>query len=103
MPMFKVNVEALTRAGLREQVSVLVGGAPVTLEYATKAGADGYAPTASATVHVAKALMERMGYDVSGGSVTPETTAAVEAIENVMQVWERVEAQQRPAAPPAKG
>src|SRR6478672_9175140 len=43
MPMFKVNIDTLTKAGLRDKVKVMVGGAPVTAEYAKKIGADGYA------------------------------------------------------------
>ncbi len=45
MPMFKANINALNKAGLRDQVIVMVGGAPVTQEYADVVGADGYAPT----------------------------------------------------------
>jgi methanogenic corrinoid protein MtbC1 len=78
----KVNIEALTKAGLRDKLKVMVGGAPVTQDYATKMGADGYAATASATVHVAKALRQSMGYDISGGAtVSAETKAAVGAME----------------------
>src|SRR5207247_2020778 len=47
MPMFKVNIEALRKAGLRDKVAVMVGGAPVTEEYAKLSGADHYAPDAS--------------------------------------------------------
>jgi len=57
MPMFKANLNALTKAGLREDVIVMVGGAPVTQEYADAVGADGYAADASATVKRAKALL----------------------------------------------
>jgi corrinoid protein of di/trimethylamine methyltransferase len=57
MPMFKTNIEAIKEAGLRDQVKVLVGGAPVTQEYADKVGADGYAPDASATVRLTKRLL----------------------------------------------
>ena len=57
MPMFKANINALQKAGLREQVIVMVGGAPVTQEYADAVGADGYAADASATVKRAKALL----------------------------------------------
>jgi methylmalonyl-CoA mutase cobalamin-binding domain/chain len=57
MPMFKANMNALTKAGLRESVIVMVGGAPVTQEYADAVGADGYAADASATVKRAKALL----------------------------------------------
>lgn len=57
MPMFKVNLQALEEAGLRDQVHVLVGGAPVTPEYAEKSGADGYAKDASEIVRVSKAVL----------------------------------------------
>jgi len=57
MPMFKTNIEAITAAGLREQVKILVGGAPVTQEYCDTVGADGYAPDASSTVRLTKKLV----------------------------------------------
>jgi len=57
MPMFKANINALEKAGLRDQVLVMVGGAPVTQEYADAVGADGYAADASAAVAKAKALI----------------------------------------------
>ena len=59
MPMFKANINALTKAGLRDQVIVMVGGAPVTQEYADVVGADGYAADASAAVVKAKELLRR--------------------------------------------
>jgi methylmalonyl-CoA mutase cobalamin-binding domain/chain len=59
MPMFKANINALQKAGLRDQVIVMVGGAPVTQEYATVVGADGYAADASAAVARAKELLQR--------------------------------------------
>jgi 5-methyltetrahydrofolate--homocysteine methyltransferase len=92
MPMFKVNMEALEKAGLRDQVRVMVGGAPVTQEYCDKMGADGYAATASATVHLAKALMVSLGYDVGQApAVSAETEAAVAAVEGLMTAWDKVE------------
>jgi 5-methyltetrahydrofolate--homocysteine methyltransferase len=57
MPMFKANINALNKAGLRDQVAVMVGGAPVTQEYADVVGADGYAADASAAVVRAKELI----------------------------------------------
>jgi 5-methyltetrahydrofolate--homocysteine methyltransferase len=57
MPMFKTNIEAIAAAGLRDQVKILVGGAPVTQEYCDEVGADGYAPDASATVRLTKQLL----------------------------------------------
>jgi len=59
MPMFKANINALQKAGLRDQVIVMVGGAPVTQEYADAVGADGYASDASAAVKLAKKLIEQ--------------------------------------------
>ncbi len=59
MPMFKANINALVKAGLRDQVIVMVGGAPVTQEYADAVGADGYAADASSAVRRAKELLER--------------------------------------------
>jgi methylmalonyl-CoA mutase cobalamin-binding domain/chain len=57
MPMFKANINALEKAGMRDSVIVMVGGAPVTQEYADAVGADGYAADASATVRRAKDLL----------------------------------------------
>ena len=59
MPMFKANINALQKSGLRDQVIVMVGGAPVTQEYADVVGADGYAADASAAVVRAKELIAR--------------------------------------------
>ncbi|MEO6820957.1 MAG: corrinoid protein [Candidatus Nanopelagicales bacterium] len=59
MPMFKANMNALQKAGLRDKVIVMVGGAPVTQEYANAVGADGYAADASQAVKLAKQLIER--------------------------------------------
>jgi len=59
MPMFKANMNALEKAGIRDQVIVMVGGAPVTQEYADAVGADGYAADASACVKRAKDLLKQ--------------------------------------------
>ena len=59
MPMFKVNIEAIEKAGLREDVIIMVGGAPVTQEYADVVGADGYASDAAATTKRAKELLAK--------------------------------------------
>lgn len=77
MPHFKTNLAALQEAGLRDQVKVMVGGAPVTQDYADKVGADGYAPDASATVRLARRLMKEMGYDVGQIDETEEAEALV--------------------------
>jgi methylmalonyl-CoA mutase cobalamin-binding domain/chain len=50
-------VEALEEAGLRDQVKVMVGGAPVTQSWAKKIGADGYAEDAISAVALAKQLV----------------------------------------------
>ena len=57
MPNFKVVLQALEDAGVRQNVKVLIGGAPVTTEYAREIGADGYAPDASRAVAMAKRLV----------------------------------------------
>jgi 5-methyltetrahydrofolate--homocysteine methyltransferase len=54
MPMFKPTIEAIKKAGLRDDLLVFVGGAPVTQEYCDHVTADGYAPNASALVRVLK-------------------------------------------------
>ena len=59
MPMFKANINALEKAGIRDEVIVMVGGAPVTQEYADAVGADGYAADASTAVRLAKDLIQR--------------------------------------------
>jgi methylmalonyl-CoA mutase cobalamin-binding domain/chain len=59
MPMFKANINALEKAGIRDEVIVMVGGAPVTQEYADMVGADGYAADASTAVRLAKDLIQK--------------------------------------------
>ena len=58
MPAMKAVVEGLTRAGVRDKVRVMVGGAPVTQHYAAEVGADGYAPTAAGAVTLARKLIK---------------------------------------------
>jgi len=57
MPMFKANINAIQKAGMRDDVIVMVGGAPVTQEYADAVGADGYSADASSAVKKAKELI----------------------------------------------
>lgn len=59
MPKMKATIDALKEAGARDKVKILVGGAPVTEEFAKQIGADGYAPDAGAAVRVAKELVGR--------------------------------------------
>jgi 5-methyltetrahydrofolate--homocysteine methyltransferase len=57
MPNMRATVEALKAAGVRDQVKVMVGGAPVTEGYAREIGADGYASDASKAVALARSLV----------------------------------------------
>jgi len=50
-------IDALQQAGLRDQIKVMIGGAPVTQGYADKIGADGYAPDAASATKLAKSLV----------------------------------------------
>ncbi len=56
MPAMKATIEALQKAGVRDQVKVMVGGAPVTESYAKEIGADGYSQNAAGAVGVARDL-----------------------------------------------
>ncbi len=57
MAGLQTTMDAIVEAGLRNRVLVVVGGAPVTREYADEIGADGYAPTAVAAVREVKSLL----------------------------------------------
>ena len=57
MPAMKSCVEALKEAGVREKVSVLIGGAPVTQNYADEIGADIYAPDGPSAARKAKEVV----------------------------------------------
>lgn len=57
MPAMVATIEALEEAGVRDQVKIMVGGAPVTQAYADKVGADGFAPDASSATRKAKELL----------------------------------------------
>jgi 5-methyltetrahydrofolate--homocysteine methyltransferase len=57
MPNMKITIEAIRAAGLRENVKVMIGGSPVTEDYARQIGADGYAVDASRAVKMAKSLV----------------------------------------------
>jgi len=56
MPMMKNTIDALKQASLRDRVKVMVGGAPVTREFANSIGADGYSETATSAVALARQL-----------------------------------------------
>jgi 5-methyltetrahydrofolate--homocysteine methyltransferase len=57
MPSMKATIDALKVEGIRDQVKVMIGGAPVTDAYANQIGADGYSPDASRAVNLAKSLL----------------------------------------------
>ncbi len=57
VPQQQVVIKALKKSGLRDKVKVMVGGAPVTQEWADQIGADGYAPSAPEAVEMAKQLV----------------------------------------------
>ena len=57
MPNMGRTVQAFEEAGIRDQVKIMVGGAPVTQEYAEDIGADGYGKDAIACVELAKQLL----------------------------------------------
>jgi len=57
MPSMKDTIDALDVAGIRDQIKVMIGGAPVTQDYANEIGADGYAPDAASAVDLAADLL----------------------------------------------
>lgn len=57
MPNMKTVIDALQQAGLRDQVRVIIGGAPVNETYAAQIGADGYAADASSAVRKVRQLI----------------------------------------------
>jgi len=59
MPMMKETVAAIAKAGMRDRVKIMVGGAPVSQAFAEQIGADGYAPDAGSAARLAKSLMEK--------------------------------------------
>jgi len=57
MPGMKRTIDALAKAGLRDRVKVMIGGAPVSQAFADEIGADGYARDSTLAVVKAKALL----------------------------------------------
>lgn len=57
MPGMKQTIDALQAAGVRDNVKVMIGGAPVTQKFSDEIGADGYAPDAASAVDLAKVLV----------------------------------------------
>jgi 5-methyltetrahydrofolate--homocysteine methyltransferase len=58
IPSMPEVIKALVEAGVRDQVKVMIGGAPVTEAFKQEIGADGYAPDAASAVRVAKGLLD---------------------------------------------
>ena len=54
MPSMRTTIDALKEAGVRNQVKVMIGGAPITQEFATEIGADGYGENARSAVVLAR-------------------------------------------------
>lgn len=63
MPYMSEVIEVLKKTGLRKKVKVMVGGAPLTQEYAEEIKADGYAPDAASATELANKLMEKLRND----------------------------------------
>jgi 5-methyltetrahydrofolate--homocysteine methyltransferase len=59
MPAMKNTIEALRQAGVRDKVTILIGGAPITQKFADDIGADGYSETAVGAVALAKKAVSK--------------------------------------------
>jgi 5-methyltetrahydrofolate--homocysteine methyltransferase len=57
MPAMIATIKAIQEAGLRSQIKVMIGGAPITEDYARQIGADGFSPDASRAVTLARSLV----------------------------------------------
>jgi 5-methyltetrahydrofolate--homocysteine methyltransferase len=57
MPMMKKTVESIDASGVRENLKIMIGGAPVNQEFADKIGADAYAPDAGSASRMAKSMV----------------------------------------------
>ena len=57
MPAMKDVIEAIDDANLRDQVKIIVGGAPITQGYANSIGADGYSSDAGGAVKAVRQLL----------------------------------------------
>jgi 5-methyltetrahydrofolate--homocysteine methyltransferase len=75
MPNMKLTIEALQVAGVRDQVKVMIGGAPLSEDFARQIGADGFAGDASAAVREVKRLLK-----VEAESVLHPPVGAAQAV-----------------------
>jgi len=57
MTSMETTIKAISEAGLRDKVKIMIGGAPVTEKYSDKIGADGYSDNANSAVKLARALV----------------------------------------------
>ncbi len=57
MPMMKKTVDSIDASGVRENLKIMIGGAPVNQEFADKIGADAYAPDAGSASRMAKSMV----------------------------------------------
>lgn len=57
MPALKNSVEGIVAAGLKEKVKIIIGGAPITADYANEIGADGTAEDAASAAELAKTMV----------------------------------------------
>jgi len=71
------TLAAIDDAGLRDEAKVIVGGAPVTSEFATTIGADAYAPDASSAVRVVRQVLPPVGPRASRHRVTGQQDSSV--------------------------
>ena len=57
MPAMKTTIDAITAAGVRDSVKIIVGGAPLTQAFADEIGADGYSPDAASAADLANEMI----------------------------------------------
>jgi 5-methyltetrahydrofolate--homocysteine methyltransferase len=57
MPAMKTTIDAFVKAGLRDRIKIMIGGAPVTQQFADDIGADAYGASASSAVAIARRLV----------------------------------------------
>jgi len=57
MPNMRATIEALKAEGIRDQVKIIIGGAPVSHEFSEQIGADGYAPDAGSAADLCRSLL----------------------------------------------
>ena len=70
MPMQRETIKILEKEGILDSAAVMVGGAPVTADWAEKIDADGYAPDAAHTVSLAKQLIDDLKEEMGEGART---------------------------------